>query len=135
MVCGGTRELGYSLVDPGVVLHGARAQRIHSGIDPVVPGGKPREVSQDFQFRHFGETVDLGADEVLAENLFGSEGGNVQRRKLDPGLSGRRALEDQALVSSDVGSSVLDAIFHHRTGYRRRFLRLTLFPTAGFSSV
>ena len=36
------------LVHARVVLHGARAQRIHAEIDGVVPGGEAREVADDF---------------------------------------------------------------------------------------
>ena len=43
------------LVDFGVVLHGAAAQRIKSAIDPVVPGRQARVVADDINFRQFGE--------------------------------------------------------------------------------
>jgi hypothetical protein len=50
-------DAGDVLVDPGVVLHGAGAERVHAVIDGVVPGGEAREVADDLDFADLGSSA------------------------------------------------------------------------------
>ena len=56
MLGGEAIEPRHEFVYARVVLHGAGAQRIHPQVDGVVPGGKPREVAEDFDLADFGES-------------------------------------------------------------------------------
>ena len=50
MNVGNTRKLGDDLVDPWVVLHRARPERVESGVNTEVPLGEPRVVADHFRF-------------------------------------------------------------------------------------
>ena len=50
---------GNRFIHPGVVLHRARAQRIHSQVDGVIPGGQAREVADDFNLAHLGHIAEI----------------------------------------------------------------------------
>ncbi len=91
-------EAGDGLIDAGVVLHGAGAQRVHAEIDGVVPGRKPREVADDLdlgELRHDAEVVGAGG---VAEQGGGVDGGNVQRGEAVSLLPGGGLLKDQIFV-------------------------------------
>ena len=45
----------HALVEPRVVLHRARAERVHPEIDRVVPRREPREVADDVDLADFGQ--------------------------------------------------------------------------------
>ena len=85
-----------------VVLHSAGAERIHPQIDGVIPGGKPREVADDFDFADFREAVNRLAREFAAHRRGRIDRRNVERRQLHPALARRGFLEDQPFVLADV---------------------------------
>ncbi len=97
------------LVHARVVLHGARAQRIHAVIDRVVPGGDAREVADDLDLADLGHLAQVFA-RVVAEQFGGIDFRHVERRQLVGLLAGRRLLEDQAFVLADVGGGFLDLV-------------------------
>ncbi len=84
----------YGLVHAGVVLHGARAQRIHAQVDGIVPGGKSGEVSDNLDLAHFRHAAEIFSF-CRAQNLGGIHFRHVQRRQLPGGLACGRFLEDQ----------------------------------------
>ena len=69
-------QRGHALVDLGVVLHGAGAQRVHPRIDPEVPRGEARIVTDDvdlgqlrqFRGRSRQRGVQLALRDVLGRN-------------------------------------------------------------------
>ena len=69
MLRGDAVEARDEFIDARVVLHGAGAERIHAQIDGVVPGGKAREVADDFDFADFGETFDAGRAVMFSERF------------------------------------------------------------------
>src|SRR5579872_3752108 len=88
----------HQFVNPRIVLHGAGAQRIHAVIDGVVPGGKPREVSDSLHFADLGKSFDFGAHVLGAECFGGIHRGYVQFRKLIRLLAWRTALKQQRFI-------------------------------------
>ena len=59
------RHAGGFFVDFGVVLHGARAQRVHGGIDTHVALRNAGKVANDFRFAQFGQFVELVAPQQM----------------------------------------------------------------------
>ena len=57
-------------IDPRVVLHGAGTQRIEARVHSVIPGGKAREVTDDFQFRDLRKALDFAPAELWAQEFF-----------------------------------------------------------------
>ncbi len=106
------------LVDARVVLHGARAQRIHAVIDGVVPGGHAGEVADDFDLAHLGHVAQVLAS-LIAEQRFGIDFRHVQRRQLVSLLAGRRLLEDESFVLTNVRGGFLDLVveLHYATSF------------------
>ena len=51
-------EPRHKFVHARIVFHGAGAQRIHAQVDCVIPGGKPRKVTEHFDLADFGESFD-----------------------------------------------------------------------------
>src|SRR5262249_3848597 len=98
MFRGDSFEPRYKFVDARVVLHGARAERIHAEVDRMVPRGETREVAEYFDFAHFWKAFNTFAAEVSAERFgwFGS--GHVEWRQFERALSRRRLLKDQAFA-------------------------------------
>ena len=85
-----------------VVLHGARAQRIHAEIDGVVPGGKPGEVADDFDLADFGHVAQVFSFAMSPRSLAVSTSGTSSGGSFHAAFPGRRLLEDQAFVLVDV---------------------------------
>src|ERR1700704_5364816 len=91
----------YKLVDARVVLHGARAQRIHAEIDGIIPRREAGEMADDFDladFRHVAEILAL----LLAQQLRCVDFRDIQRRQLPRRFSGRRLFENQPFVLADM---------------------------------
>ena len=63
MFGGQTIEARDEFVDAWIVFHGAGAERIHAEVNGVIPGGKAREMADDFDFADFGEAFDRSARE------------------------------------------------------------------------
>src|SRR5262249_15071450 len=61
------RERGEALVDPRVVFHRARAERIEAGIYAEVPGRDLGEVADQLELRYLGQARWLAAAELLGE--------------------------------------------------------------------
>jgi hypothetical protein len=53
MLGGQAIEAGDKFVYARIIFHGAGAERVHAQIYGVIPGGKAREVTQDFDFAYF----------------------------------------------------------------------------------
>ena len=71
------------LVDAGVVLHGAGAERIHAEVDGVVPGGEAREVADDLDLGELGHDAEVVGADGVAEERGGVDGGHVELRRGD----------------------------------------------------
>src|SRR5713101_408026 len=114
MSIGQTFETDHQFIHSRVVLHGARTQRIHAEIDSVVPGGKPGEVADDFDFADFGHVAQVfsfrWSEQRRRVHVRNVEGGQLPRR-----LSWRRLLEYQALVLIDVPGGLTGHVFHRAT--------------------
>ena len=92
-----------------VVLHGARAQRIHAVIDRIVPGRDARVVADDFDLADLGHLAQIFA-RLLAQQFGRIDLRHVERRQLVSLLAGRRLLEDEAFVLADVGGRFRDLL-------------------------
>src|SRR6267378_8140038 len=101
MAIGEAFDARYKLVDARVVFHGARAQRIHSKIDGVIPRREPREVTDDFDLADFGHVAEILAL-LLAEQLRCVNLRDIERRQLPRRFAGRRLFENQSFVLADV---------------------------------
>src|SRR5437660_2141141 len=53
MTVGNSLKARNHFVHARVVLHGAGAERIHTEIDSVIPGGQAREMTNDFDLADF----------------------------------------------------------------------------------
>ena len=71
----------HHLVHARVVLHGARAQRIHAVVHGVVPRGQAGEVADDFDLAHLGHVAQVLA-RLLAQQLRSIDLWHVERRQL-----------------------------------------------------
>jgi len=60
MQVGEALQRGQLVVELGVVLHGARSQRVHPGIDPVVELGEPGVVTHHLCLCELGKRGRLG---------------------------------------------------------------------------
>ena len=105
-------EPRYEFIHARVVLHGAGAERIHAKIDGVIPGGKPREVAQHFDFAHFGEAFDAFLAMMCAKRFGWFRGRHIQWRQFERALSRRRFLEDQSFVLIYVPRHFSDCFVH-----------------------
>ncbi len=90
-------DAGHKLVHARVVLHGARAQRIHAEIDGVVPCGEAREVANDFDLAQLGELAGRLAD-ALCQEATRIDGRHIERRQFVCALARRRFLKEQRFV-------------------------------------
>ncbi len=91
------------LIDPGVVLHGAGAERVHAEVDGVIPRGEAGEVADDLDLGELGELGTARAPGI-SQQLGGIDCRHIERRQLVSLLAGRRLFEDQALVLRLVGA-------------------------------
>ena len=76
----------HGLVYPRVVLHRARAERVHTEIDGIVPSGHSREMADDLDlahFRHVAEIFSFGRTQQFGRLDFR----HVERRQLPGGLA------------------------------------------------
>ena len=80
------------LQEPRVVLHGARAQRVHVRVDAEVALRQLREVAHHLQFRHLRQLGVARAAKRLG-NL--GPGGHVAGGNPEPAAAGRALLENQ----------------------------------------
>src|SRR5208283_449446 len=82
--------------------------------DCVVPRGKPREVTNNFDFAHLGhiaEIFSLGSAEQFGRIHLR----DIERRQLPRGLPSRRLLEDQPFVLIHVARSLWCLVLHRVT--------------------
>ena len=49
----------HSVVDLGVIFHGAGSKWVHAEIDRIIPGGKASEMTNDFNLTHFGHLAEI----------------------------------------------------------------------------
>ena len=94
------------LVDARVVLHGARAERIHAEVDRVVPRRQPREVANDLDFAQLGHDAQVVAADGVAEQGSGIHRWYVQLGETVGLLAGRGLLKDERFVLVDGGSGL-----------------------------
>ncbi len=80
------------LIEPRVVLHRARTERIHAEIDRIVPGRHANEVTDDIDFADFGHAFEI----VVALKCGGHE--LIERRFVD--IERRQAITDAARLAS-----------------------------------
>src|SRR4026208_1308118 len=88
-------------IESRVVLHRARAQRVHAEIDRVVPGGHANEVTYHVDFADFRHAFEIVVTTELlrdAQLNFIDSG----RRQAIPDAAGLRSLEDELLVWTDM---------------------------------
>src|ERR1700730_10722910 len=103
MPVGNAIQAGDNLVHARVVLHRARAERIHSEIDGVIPSGKPGEVADDFDLAYFGQLAKIFSF-GRTKKLCGVYFGYIERSQSPRGFAGGRLFEDQTFVLADVAS-------------------------------
>jgi hypothetical protein len=92
----------YQLVDARVVLHGAGAERIHPVIDGVIPGGKTREVAQNFDLTNFRKPGNALVAMMTAQDPRVVGGWDVQRGQFKGTFSWRGGLKDEPFVLTNV---------------------------------
>ncbi len=109
MRLGQSFDAGNELVDARVVLHGARPERVHAEIDGVIPGGEPREVTDDFDLAQFGQKSQR-ATVSLAKQRFRVNGRHVKRGQLVGTLARRGLLEEQRLILRRVGTDFAEGV-------------------------
>ena len=102
------------LVEPGVVLHGAGAERIDAVVHAVVPLGEAREVADDFHLAQLGQGREAAALQVGGAGVAG--GGNIGLRQVHAPLAGDRALEGEGFALAQEHGHTSSA----RTGTRAR---------------
>ena len=105
-------EPRHKFVHARVVLHGAGTQRVHAKVNGVVPGRKPSEVADHFDFADFGKPFNTLPAVMRAKRVGRFRFGHVQRRQFERALSGRRFLEDQPFVLVHVPRSFFDITVH-----------------------
>ena len=100
-----------ALVQLGVVLHRARAQRIEAGVEVEVALGQAVVVAHDLGLGDLGQTSPsaLGAAQARGDEIVERALGDVERRRHERAASGLGALIDRQLV---VGGSLRG----HRAG-------------------
>ncbi len=108
-------------VDARVVFHGAGAERIHAEIDGIVPGGKAREVADNFDLGELGELRSLIAP-CGAQKECGIYCRDVERREFVGALAGRRFLEEQGLVLRLVRADLAEGVGAGIVGICRHWL-------------
>src|SRR5947209_5803940 len=104
----------YSFIHPRVVLHCARAQRIHPQINRVIPRREPREVADDLDLAHLRHVPQIFSLHPTKQRGR-VHGRHIQWRKLPSGLPPRGLLEDQPFVLTDVARSLARHTFHRAT--------------------
>ena len=87
----------HKLVDARVVLHRARAQRIHAQVDGVVPRREPREVADDLDLAQLRQQPRRLAMRI-AQQRRGVDCRHIERRQLVSALARRGLLKDQPFV-------------------------------------
>jgi hypothetical protein len=102
MLSGDAVEAGDKLVYARIVLHGAGTERIHPQIDGVIPGGKTREVAQNFDLTNFRKPGNALVAMMTAQDPRVVGGWDVQRGQFEGAFSGRGDLKDKAFVLINV---------------------------------
>ncbi len=102
-------------VDARIVLHGTGTEWIHAQVDGVIPGGKTREVAEDFDFADFWKPFRAGFAMVLAQRFLRINGGNIEAWKIEGALAGRGMLEDQPFILADMARNFIDVFVLHKS--------------------
>ena len=103
-----TRNARYLFIQPRVVLHRTRAERIHAEVYVIVPRRDAREVAHHIHLRDFGHAREIVcAPQVRRQQLVQRRLVHVERRQQITPAPGLRTLEDQRLVLRDVRSGFL----------------------------
>ena len=110
MRVGQAGDAGHGFVHPCVVFHGAGAQRIHSQVDGVVPGGEPGEVADDLKLAHLGHLAQVFAF-AGSEQLSSIGRRDIERREFVALLARRGFFEDQTFVLAGVLADLLNLAF------------------------
>src|SRR5579863_2343045 len=108
------------LVYTRVVLHRARAQRVHAKIDRIIPRRQARKVADDFDLADLGQVAEIfsfGRTKQLRRIYFR----HVEWREFPGSLPCRRFLEDQSFVLVDVARSLTDEVLHRATSSTSSF--------------
>src|SRR5215831_13087667 len=100
-------QRGKSLVDPWVVFHGARAERIEARVDTEVARRELREMADELELRHLGQTRRLAAAEVFRELGLWEVLVARQRRGAPAGL---RLLVDELHATTSASTSASRSI-------------------------
>src|SRR5580704_15876113 len=108
----------HSFIHARVVLHGARAQRIHAQVDRVIPRREPGEMANDFDLTDFGhasEVFSFGRSEKLRRIDFRY----IERWQFPRGFARRGLFEDQAFILIDVAGGFANPVLHRATSSTR----------------
>ena len=106
-----------AFVEARVVLHRARAQRVHAEIDRIVPGGHANEVPNDVHFADFGHAFEIVVATKLGWNVQW-QFIDVQRRQSITDSSGLGAFEDELLIWADVAGDFCYCSCHRRINHK-----------------
>ena len=89
-------EPRHGFIHARVVLHRARAQRIHAQIDRVVPRRKPREVADDLDLAQLRHDAQIGTRRMCPAAFAASTAGTSSGGQPIGFLPRRRLLKDQS---------------------------------------
>src|SRR5262245_15122156 len=105
MTAGNPIKASNPLVNPRVVFHGAGTQRVHSGVNAVIPGREPGEVTDDIGLAKLRKIGDGFTDVSDAKGVFQVTFRHVQGWQIVGRPSRRATFKDQILVLRDMRSS------------------------------
>ncbi len=83
-------------IEPRIVFHCARSERIKASIDRDVQLRQPREVADDVNFRDLDFVRDLAAHQIRGKEIRFLR--NVERRKAIAAAAALRVFEDQSFA-------------------------------------
>ena len=119
-----SREGGHLLVDLGIVLHGARAERIKPDVDAIVLLGQAGEVADQLDLRDLGKIDDFGPHSQVFEGVLGF--GHVQLGQSegplplvadfeDERFADHRSTSSRAAVKASMQALVLTSVTQTRS--------------------
>ncbi len=132
MDVGQAGQAGHGVADLGVVLHGARAQRVGAEIDGELAVAETGEVADEVALRHLGQCHRGGPPMVLGHELLERPTSGTSGRPELPGRvapAGRarrawarcrgRAGAHSAAPTTRSGSRISEVVHHHRTAFSK----------------
>src|SRR5688572_3497791 len=99
MKIGVTRDPRGLFIEPRVVLHRARTERIHAEVDRIIPRGHPRKMPNDIYLGNFGHSIEIVvASQFCWNDAVDTYRIDVEFRQVVTYAAGLRTLKYQPLV-------------------------------------